>query len=552
MSKAIDTQLKLKEAAERFVKENPDFIYSQENHTWYFFNGRSWEEAKPHVESLIEEIWEESELLYDVHLKTLKKLLERKCLNKDGMNIDADLIINTPTGVLNLSIFLQSEGSQATGGNVEPHDNYRGKYLTMMTNANYIPGAPKPEKFLNFINNLCNHDPEMMAYLLTLLAYCLTGRTNHYLYLLFGLGRNGKGTLLSFMEILMGSYFCKIPAIKLSYRTKDSEALREIYKKRYKRLAVIDELSDDFRMNVALVKQLTGGDSLDNPYLTAPIGSFRPDFKLLIDTNHLPEVGSTQNVGIWERLKVLITRPPIKKEDRIDKFHLILAEEKDAVLTFLLDHYLDNALSDGLKAIPQRMALALEFKKFQENPVEYFVDKTIQIAPHPISKAQWLGSRYLHGQYHQFHLNVMNFFQEKLALGSESESHKLLVMAVSEKAFSLTMGKLGSFKKEVSGREFWQNLYFHSERVWSNNGAKAAPEWLEDKKNKFMNVYSQAFTELRRAEEMATPFDQAKAMIDMPNHPEKLFEEANPIADVPDNTAMWATAILLSQNKTKE
>jgi P4 family phage/plasmid primase-like protien len=530
MSKAIEYQLKLSEAARRFVQENPNFLFSREDHTWFSFKGRYWEEAKAQFESITEKIWEEAELLHNCHLKTLRQLCQKAALNKVGMNQKAEMLLNTPTGVVDLNCFLQQDG-QSEGEKVQSHEHYQENYLTMMTGASYLPGARLPKMFLAFLDNLCNHDQEMVEYLLSFMAYCLTGKNlYHYLYLLYGLGRNGKSVFLAFMEILLGSYFCKIPSATLSYRNPDDRALREIYRKRGKRMAVLDELPEKYRMNIPLVKQLTGGDSLNVPNRAALHEAFHADFKVIINTNHLPEVGSTQNVGIWERLKVLVTRPPIKPEDRVEDFHLILAEEKDEVLTYILDNYLCKAMNGALKATPPRMGLALEYKKFQENPVDYFIDKTITISNHPLSRAQWIPSRYLYGEYAQFMLNVMKFFIAHLSLAGENECNKLLVPKKGEPTFSSILGRLGGFKKENGGREYWINLYFNSERVWSDNGKKTAPDWLEEEKQQYREMYYGGFTKKRRFEESLTPYTGLKAIAQ--GKPETHFEEPHPVEDV--------------------
>ncbi|WP_010259913.1 DNA primase family protein [Treponema primitia] len=554
MSKAIETQLKLKKGVERFIQENPQFFYLKETSTWFSFNGKIWEEANTLFESITEEIWEETELLYDVHLKNFRKLCQKKCINLTGLNKEAEMLLNTPNGVIDLTKFIQGESALAKEKKVEPHEKYQRNYLSMMTNASYIHGSDTPDNFLTFLNDLCNHDSEMVEYLLCLMAYCLTGRNNYqYLYILFGLGRNGKTAFLSLIEILLGTYFCKIHSVTLSSRTPDDKALREIYRNRFKRVAVLDELSEKYRMNIALVKQLTGGDSLNTPNNKAFYETFHTGFKLIINTNHLPEVGSTQNIGIWERLKVLVTRPPIKKEDRIEDFHLIIAEEKDKILTYLLDYYLDKALNGGLKVIPQRMALAMDFKKFQENPVEYFIDKTIIFARQPLTKNQYIKSRYLYGEFVQFHFNIMNYFIKHLSLDAENDSNKLLVKKPSETAFSLFLSKAGGFKKEISGREYWTNLYFCSERIWSENGEKIAPDWLEEKKQFARDKYSNTFNTMRQAEEALSPYVQAKAIGDMPLAPVRHFEDPEPIADVKliNNDDLFLMMILRQQSKNQ-
>ncbi|MDR1390310.1 MAG: hypothetical protein LBJ31_10100 [Treponema sp.] len=391
------------------------------------------------------------------------------------------------------------------------------------------------------LNQLCCGDLEMVNYILMIMAYCLTGRNYyHYFYLLFGLGRNGKSVFLEFMEDFLGSYFGKIPTVKFS--TSATEKVeKEVYYNRSKRLVVIDETPDKFKPNTTVLKTLTGGDSF-----TAPTASnhhvYHPEFKLIINTNHLPNIGSDQNIGMWERQKILITRPPLPKEERIKGFAKILLTEKDAILVYLLENYLQKALSGGLDESPHRMKLAYEYKRFQESPVEYFMDKTLQVSNIPLPKNLWIRSRALYGEYTQFHLNVMKYFQNNIGFFNTNESNKLLVQKSTETAFSLKIDKLGGFKKEYNGREYWTNLYFHSERVWSENGMKVAPGGIEKAQEKLKMVNEELFAAKRQQQELLTPLTQTQAISGMLNNPVDHFEDPEPAATVVFD---WNTYLLM-------
>jgi P4 family phage/plasmid primase-like protien len=528
---AIDSQPAVSECAERFKKENPFFVYSIQDKTWYFYDGKRWVKSNDLFEIITLKIWEERKLLYNVQLTNLRNLCCKRCAVDGGMNKNAEMLLNTEDGVLDLQKIFDNKLETSLAESVQPHDKFKDRLITMKAGANYKQGAARPEKFLKFLHQLFCGDLEMVDFMLTLMAYCLTGSNKyHYFYQLFGLGRNGKSVFLAFIEAFLGSYFGKISAEIFSAR-KTEKAEKEVYHNRAKRLVAIDEPPEKFKLNTTVLKMLTGGDSFTSPFGTNR-HNYHPQFKLVINTNHLPDIGSEQNIGTWERQKVLITRPPVPKSERIKEFHKILLLEKDEVLTFLLENYLQKALSGGLDKTTPRMELACEFKRFQENPVEYFTIKTLQVSTIPLSMSQWKRSRALYGEYTQFHLNVMKFFQEKLGFFYENESNKLLVPKSTETAFSLKIGKLGGFKKEYNGREYWTNLYFHSERVWSENGMKVAPRGLEESQEQLKSINENIFTARRQLQEGITPFIQTKAIMDSPNNAVDHFEDPEPVENV--------------------
>ena len=57
-------------------------------------------------------------------------------------------------------------------------------------------------------------------------------------------------------------------------------------------------------MNIALVKQLTGGDTYTARFLNENPVEFKPEFKIFINTNHLPRT-SDDTVFLSGRVKLI-------------------------------------------------------------------------------------------------------------------------------------------------------------------------------------------------------------------------------------------------------
>ena len=70
------------------------------------------------------------------------------------------------------------------------------------------------------------------------------------------------------------------------------------------RLALASEIDSARRFDEALIKKLTGGDTLRGTTLRSSSFSVHPQFKLWLLTNHLPFVRDGSH-GFWRRIKVV-------------------------------------------------------------------------------------------------------------------------------------------------------------------------------------------------------------------------------------------------------
>lgn len=69
----------------------------------------------------------------------------------------------------------------------------------------YDPKAPKPEKWLAFLHDLWGHDPEQITLLQEIFGYLLTpDNSRQKFFLLKGVSRGGKGTIIAMLRRLLG------------------------------------------------------------------------------------------------------------------------------------------------------------------------------------------------------------------------------------------------------------------------------------------------------------------------------------------------------------
>jgi P4 family phage/plasmid primase-like protien len=116
---------------------------------------------------------------------------------------------------------------------------------------------------------------------------------------------NGKSLSVSLFEKTLGQYCCKFPVTLLTQkRAASSAATPEIARAKGRRFAVLQEPSEDERLNVGQLKELSGGDTVQTRELFKAPCEWRPQFKLFLLCNQLPHVPSDDG-GTWRRIRVV-------------------------------------------------------------------------------------------------------------------------------------------------------------------------------------------------------------------------------------------------------
>lgn len=160
--------------------------------------------------------------------------------------------------------------------------------------ANVIPDADcKPVRFLQFMREITLGDDALSAYLLRYCGYVLTGYTReHCLPFWYGHGANGKGTLINVLQHIMGwEYGTALRMSNLAAKKNEDDSQRRIIAKLCgARLATANEGNAQVKLDMALLKSLASSDLLAGAHLYEREFTFQPSHKLIIATNHKPEL----------------------------------------------------------------------------------------------------------------------------------------------------------------------------------------------------------------------------------------------------------------------
>lgn len=199
-------------------------------------------------------------------------------------------LLNTPSGTVDLRT-----GDCRPG---RPEDR-----LTMSTAVTYDPEAGCPRWEL-FISEIFAGDVELVTFTQRAIGYSVTGITSEQaLFLLFGTGSNGKGTLANTLKRLLGDYAWNMPFATVEM--KDRSAIpNDLAALMGRRFVTASETNDGARLNEARVKTLTGCDPVTARFLHGEFFTFEPVGKYWLSVNHKPIVRD-DSFGFWRRLRLI-------------------------------------------------------------------------------------------------------------------------------------------------------------------------------------------------------------------------------------------------------
>lgn len=172
--------------------------------------------------------------------------------------------------------------------------------------------------FLGFLDRVMGCNARLIRFMQKFIGYSLTGDVSEQILVMFwGVGANGKTTLIVALNGVFGDYARSTPVETLLAGNGDSEARHELAKLRGARLVAAVESDSGRRLSEAFLKSLSGGDRVTARALYKESFEFTPTFKVVLSTNHRPIVRGTDH-AIWRRIRLVpftVTIPP-EEQDR--------------------------------------------------------------------------------------------------------------------------------------------------------------------------------------------------------------------------------------------
>ena len=218
--------------------------------------------------------------------------------------------------------------------------------------------APAPV-FEKFLMDIFQGDSDLIGYMQRLLGYALMGRsTEHVLPILWGQGRNGKGTLLETLRHVLGPIASPIPAeTLLNQKNGQSGASHtaDLMLLRGKRMVWASETDEGRSFGIAKVKWLVGGDTITaRPPYGKHFIDFTPSHTMFLLTNSKPHA-SADDYAFWKRVHLIpfvlsfVSNPSNKNERKADTdLPEKLKKETSGILAWLVRGCLNWQEKGGL------------------------------------------------------------------------------------------------------------------------------------------------------------------------------------------------------------
>ena len=365
--------------------------FDRERGIWYVFDGKVWQpdENALAVAELAKRLADrlytfalqiKDEDTRNRYIKRVQKLQMRK--NRRTMIEDAKSVYPVPHSIFdrNTDLFNCQNGTLTlTTGEFKPHDP--ADFLTLMSGISYDPDA-SCLRWTQFITEVMCGDEDLAAYLQKSLGYALTGDTSlECLFILYGAtSRNGKGTTMETFLRIMGDYGKTSNPEMLSTKfgnTNASGPSEEIARLAGVRFVNISEPEKKITFNAALVKRMTGNDTLNARFLHENSFDFKPNFKIFINTNYKPSV-SDMTLFYSNRLKLIPFKRHFEEHEQDKGLKNFFAESDNLSAIF-------NWCYEGYKKLkteslndPEAVKVATKEYQEESDRIGQFVDAWLE------------------------------------------------------------------------------------------------------------------------------------------------------------------------------
>lgn len=407
--------------ARLYIKQNKDrFLYDVSAGVWYMWAGNFWTKASlgepmRAVDGVIELYGQEAQRqawqrlqsekagrtdeakqhkeIEDLLLKRIRALqtVSRKenvlTLARTGRDSLANrgdgwdqkpLKLACQTGVIDLAT------GKLEAGNPDDH-------LKTIAPVDYYGIDTPAPIFERTISEIFNDVSELVYFIQVLFGYGITGFTNWHIYPIFHgpHGRNGKGTLLEMIKIVLGDLAYKARSetlLESRHTPQRGSADADTLAFKGKRIIWASETSEGRRLNASRIKELCGGDTLN---ARAVYGrdpqEFSPTHLLILLTNERPQA-TANDAALWERILLIpfdvrfVDDPKGQNERKADHDLLDkLKQEAPGILSWLVRGCLAWQ-REGLNPPDCVKAATKEYQK-EEDLIERFFNDRCVIGP---------------------------------------------------------------------------------------------------------------------------------------------------------------------------
>jgi len=250
--------------------------------------------------------------------------------------------------------------------------------ITRATDVPYDPAATAP-RWTEFLDQVSGGDSEMIGYLQRAVGYSLTGDTcEQCFFLLCGSGANGKTTFLETIVKLLGTHATTAAFSAFLVQHNQGGPRNDLACLCGARFVKAAEAEHKARLDEAIMKALTGEDTITARFLFHEEFSYRPQFKIWLAANHKPTIWETSD-AIWRRIKLI----EFNRQFMGSKADASLRGKLEAELPGILAQAVQGCLEwqkQGLKE-PRRISLATHGYRQESDQIGRFLADRCHLDP---------------------------------------------------------------------------------------------------------------------------------------------------------------------------
>lgn len=256
--------------------------------------------------------------------------------------------------------------------------------MSLSTGYDYTPDTDKKTyKLIMGIFDSIFDDKETRDYMIKLFASHLDGDyLNEDVHIWTGKGRNGKGLLDTLLQHSLGNFYGTMDMSFFTQQsTKSNEVSPELAMMKGKRCVMSTEPETNETIKTGRLKKVTGGDKLSARKLFQDTISFKPQFKINLQANDIPNLNKIDSATV-ERLKIIPfnfvfkSNPKLPHEKQIDKS--LKSKFRDDVsirqqmMLIMIDYYRRFIATDDFK-VPEAMKNKTDEYVDENNPVMLWI-----------------------------------------------------------------------------------------------------------------------------------------------------------------------------------
>lgn len=273
-------------------------------------------------------------------------------------------LLNCDNGTVNLKT-----------GELQKHN--KKDMITKMVPINYNKDA-RCDFWNGTFDLVFDKNKELITFMQKALGYSITGSVDERCFFIcWGeSGANGKSTILETVQDIMGIGYAQMSdMVVITSSTTDNRVSSSLAKLQGARFVSMNEAEENQKLSEALVKQLTGGDTVQACFKYKNPFEYKPIFKLWIRTNEKPIIRS-QNNSIWDRIKLIPFEKSIPKEARLPRSDVDakLLEEREGILAWLVQGAM-MWLNEGSLSDPSEVSAAVHGYRTDSDIVRVFIEE---------------------------------------------------------------------------------------------------------------------------------------------------------------------------------